>query len=161
MPKKKKMIDIDDLLESELEQELSSRNSDMVFISATEEHQISEKEKVRGMSRLERIQSTAVKVDEPLFDGETDLDLGKITIENEEDAQRIQKNLLEQQQITKDSENQRDIMVEEMHGEELEDIIEDSNLDVNILPPEAIDRKAEKKANSRAVQQILDDLQRK
>lgn len=153
MTKKKRKIDIDDILEKE---QLNNENNDMIFVSATEEQPISPVE-ARQMSRLERIRSSAVNVDEPLFDGETELDLGKITLNNEEDAQQI-KHLEEQKKISMASDNTRDKIVDDMHGIEVEDVIADFGLDINTVPAEQINRKVEKKANSKAVQEILDQL---
>ncbi len=170
MSKKKKMIDIDTLLEDEMEEELASRNSDMVFITANEEVTPVPQEK---LSRLERIERSRINVEEPLFDGETNLDFGKVTIGNEEDTLLIQKELLEQQKreqaITDSSNKNRDQMVAEMTGDAPEELViadeegnvaENETLEAELLPPEAIERKEQKKANSRAVQQILDDLMR-
>lgn len=154
MAKKKRKIDIDDILE----EQFNNENSDMVFVSATQEQPISPVE-ARQMSRLERIRSSAVDVNEPLFDGETDLNLGKISLNNEEDAQQI-KYLQEQKKISKASENARDEIVDDMQGLEVEDVVADFGLDVNTVPLEQINRKAEKKANSKAVQEILDALHR-
>ena len=89
---KKKMIDIDTLLEGELEEETAARNSDMVFITANEEAPTPTQ---KDMNRIERLEASRVIVHEPLFDSETNIDLGKVTIGNEEDTQLIQKELLE------------------------------------------------------------------
>ncbi len=166
------MIDIDTLLDDELEDELVARNSDMVFITANEEAPAPTKGE---LSRIERIEQSRINVEEPLFDGETNLDFGKVTIGNEEDAQLIQKELLEknkrEEAITDSSDKQRDIMVsEKMTGELPEElvtadeegnVIENANLEaVELLSPEVIERKEQKKANSRSVQQILDELMR-
>lgn len=170
MSKKKKMIDIDTLLDDELEDELTARNSDMVFITANEEEPAPAKGE---LSRIERIEAGRVNVEEPLFDGETNLDFGKVTIGNEEDAQLIQKELLQknkrEEAITDSSDKQRDTMVAEMTGDAPEELVtsdeegnikENESLEAELLPPEAIDRKDQKKADSRAVQSILDDLMR-
>jgi len=156
MAKKKRKIDIDDILEKE---QFNNENNDMIFVSATEEQPISPVE-ARQMNRLERIRSSAINVDEPLFDGETDLNLGKITLNNEEDAQQI-KHLEEQKKISIASTDARNEIVDGMQGLEVEDVVADFDLDVNIVPMEQINRKAEKKANSRSVQEILDSLHRK
>lgn len=153
MTKKKRKIDIDDILEKE---QLNNENNDMIFVSATEEQPISPVE-ARQMNRLERIRSSAVNVAEPLFDGETELDLGKITLNNEEDTQQI-KHLEEQKKISMASDNTRDKIVDDMHGIEVEDVIADFGLDINTVPAEQINRKIEKKVNSKAVQEIIDQL---
>jgi hypothetical protein len=171
MSKKKKMIDIDTLLDDELENELAARNSDMVFVTATEEAPAPTD---RELSRIERIEQGRINVNEPLFDGETNLDFGKVTIGNEEDAQLIQKELLEknkrEEAITDSSDKQRDTMVVEMTGEAPEELVaadEEGNVVENpdleesdLMAPETIDRKVQKKANSRAVQEILEGLLR-
>ena len=171
MSKKKKIIDIDTLLEDELEDELTARNSDMVFITANEETPTPTKGE---LSRIERIEQGRINVEEPLFDGETNLDFGKVTIGNEEDAQLIQKELLERNKkeevITGSSNKQRDIMVSKMTGETPEElvtadeegnVIENENLKAaELSSTEVIKRKEQNKVNSRSVQQILDDLAR-
>lgn len=156
MGKKKKMINIEDLLDEQPE----NKNNDMIFVTATNETAPTKSEKIY-MNRLDRIRSSAINVDEPLFDGEIDLDMGTVSLSREEDAQRIKKNLLDQQKIIDDSNKHRDTIVNDMHGSEPEDVIENFNLDVNTVPLEEIDRKAEKKANSKAVQEILDFLHKK
>lgn len=157
MAKKKKMIEIDDLL---AEEQLDNKNNDMIFVSATNDTPPSLSEKVH-MSRLERIRSSAVIVDEPLFDGEIDLDMGMVTMRNEEDTIRIKKDLVKQQNISDASEKQKNSVVEEMHGLMPEDVVENFNLDINTVPLDNIKRTAEKKANSKAVQEIIDDLHKK
>jgi hypothetical protein len=140
-----------------LEDETLNVNSDMVFVTATNDEAPTEAERVYK-NRLERIRDTAIVVDEPLFDGEIDLDMGLVSMGSEADTNRIKKSLLDQQKITDASDETRDTIVDEMHGVEAEDVIEDNKLDVNTVPLEEINRRAEKKANSRAVQEILDDL---
>ncbi len=157
MAKKKKMIEIDDLL---AEEQLNNKNNDMIFVSATNDTSPSLSEKVHK-TRLERIRDSAVIVDEPLFDGEIDLDMGMVTMRNEEDTIRIKKNLVKQQNISDASEKQKNSVVKEMHGLIPEDVVENFNLDVNTVPLDNIKRTAEKKANSKAVQEILDALHKK
>lgn len=170
MSKKKKMIDIDDLLEDQIQDEIVSRNSDMVFISAQTE---AVKPNQNEMTRLERIQSARVNVDEPLFDGETNLDLGKVTIGNEEDTKQIQKSLLENQEvedkITNASNKQRDNIVSGMAGDVPEEIVladddgnvtENESLKPKTLPPDVIKRREYTRVDSAAVQLILEDLMR-
>ena len=153
--KKRKMIEIDDLLD----EQPTNKNSDMVFITATNDTPPTISEKVYK-NRLERIRDSAIDVDEPLFDGEIDLDMGLVSMGSEEDTKRIKKSLLDEKKITEDSNKTRDIIVDEMYGVEAEDVVEDFKLDVPTVPLEEINRKIEKKANSRAVQEILDDLQK-
>ncbi len=152
---KRKMIDMDDLLD----QQPDPTSSDMIFIAATQKTEPSKSEIVY-LNRLDRIRSTAVNVDEPLFDGEIDLDLGHVKINSEHDIQQIKKELLEQENITNSSNDQRDNIVKDMRGIKPEDVVEDLNIDVPTVPTEQIDRKQIKRANSRAVQEILDDLMR-
>ncbi len=149
------MIEIDDLLD----EQPTNKNSDMVFITATNDTPPTISEKVYK-NRLERIRDSAIDVDEPLFDGEIDLDMGLVSMGSEEDTKRIKKSLLDEKKITEDSNKTRDIIVDEMYGVEAEDVVEDFKLDVPTVPLEEINRKIEKKANSRAVQEILDDLQK-
>lgn len=157
MAKKRKMIDIEDLLDEQFE----NKNNDMVFITATNETTPPSKSEKVYMNRLDRIRSSAVNVDEPLFDGVTDLDMGTVSMSNEDDAQRIKKSLLDQKNITDASDKHRDTIVDEMRGTEPEDVVENFNLDINTVPLENINRTAEKKANSKVVQEILDDLHKK
>lgn len=151
MAKKKKMMNVEDLLDEQPD----PTSNDMIFITATEEREPSQTEKVH-VNRLERIRSTGVIVDEPLFDGETDLDLGSVKIGSEDDAQQIKKGLLEKHQ----KENDENIapIIDEMAGSLPEDVVEEFDLDVPTVPLDEIERKEIKKANSKAVQEILDDL---
>lgn len=154
MAKKRKMIELEDLLDEQPD----PTSRDMVFVTANEERtpppsSITEAE---HMNRLERIRSTSVNVDEPLFDGETDLDMGLVKIGSEEDTQQIKKDLLQKHKKENDARNQP--IVDELRGSEPEDIVEDLDLDVEVVPLENVERKEIKKANSKAVQEILDDL---
>ena len=157
MAKKRKIIEIDELLDEQPD----PTSNDMVFISATKNEPPTKSEKV-AMNRLERIRNSAINVDEPLFDGEIDLDMGLVSMNSEDDKLRINKDLLKQQKIIDDSNKHRDTIVDEMHGSEAEDVVKDFNLKVNTVPLEEIEgKRAEKKANSRAIQEILDDLQKR
>jgi len=153
MAKKRKMIELNDLLDEQPD----PTSNDMVFITANEEAAPqSTKTQAEHMSRLDRIKSTRVIVDEPLFDGETDLNMGLVKIGSDDDTQQIKKNLLEKHQ--KENDEYIEPIVDEMRGELPEDVVEDLDLDINVIPIDNIDRKEIKKTNSKAVQEILDDL---
>lgn len=153
MPRKRKMLEIEDLLDEQPD----PTSNDMIFITATDESEPTKKE-VEHMSRLERIKSTAVEIDEPGFEGEIDLDMGTISLNKEEDARRIKKELLKQEKITKASNKQRDDIVEKMTGSEPEDIVEQFDSDVPIQVKDKVDRNEIKKVNRAAVNEILADL---
>lgn len=147
------MLEIDDLLDDQPD----NTNSDMIFIAATDKTEPTKKE-LEHMSRLERIKSTAVEMEEPGFDGEIDLDMGLISLNKEADAQRIKKEALQQEKITKASDDQRDRMVEEMEGSQPEDIVDQFNSDIPFTPAEKVDRENIKRVNREAVNEILKDL---
>ena len=147
------MIDINDLLSEQPE----NKNNDMIFVTATENREPTVPE-VQKMGRLDRIQSSAVIVDEPLFDGVTDLDLGRVTLGSEGDTKQINKNLLQQKEIIDASNKQRDTIVKEMTGSTPEDVIENFNIDIPTVPLEVPDSRHINRVNSKAIQEIIDDL---
>lgn len=151
MKKRRKSIELDDLLGDEVEQ--GSNDRDMIIVNSRTE-QPKEKSKGNRISRLKSAETTeegeVYGHDEPVYE---DVDLGEIKIRGGEIHRKRHQ---EEKEALKENEEQMEPLLDQLTGQEPEDV---TNMEADVrTAEEKIEREKIESAHKETVNKILEDL---